>query len=548
VNNGSGRSVFLLGGGLMQLPAIEAAGELGFIRHLADGNPDCRGRDRVERFHHVDLRDIDGLLATAQRIPGLTGVFTAGTDFSRSVAYVAESLGLPGISYNVAMKATDKGLMREALRAAGVPIPRFVVCEDAHEENDPGFPPPYVVKPIDNMGARGVVRVQNLLNLPKAVEDARCLSSSRRVIVEELIDGTEYSIDALVVDGEVTITGIGERHIFFPPFFVELGHTIPAPLSYEAEAALTDGFTKAIHAIGITNGAAKGDVFLTRTSDGEYGAVIGEIAARLSGGFMSGWTYPLATGVPLTRLALGIATGEPPMPEDFAERLNLVSAERALISAPGTIARIDSAIEHDDRVREVFINNAAGDAVRPPENNVQKVANVIAVAPTGDEAHAAAVEALDQISIVLEPDIPETTRFVCENGWMSRYSQYRVLNETICEALGPAALRDGKTSSWLDDALEDALESGPAGLSPLEVQPIDRFGGGIDEIVVNHVGVSPASLLERLVRDEVVRFDAAAPRTQSVLFWRSFIAAGRQGVRYLRDTIEARRTCTEVTL
>ena len=125
MNDRNTKSVFLLGGGLMQLPAIEAAGRLGFIRHLADGNSRCRGRDKVEHFYHVDLRDIDGLLATARAIPDLHGVFTAGTDFSRSVAYIAESLALPGISYDVAMKATDKGLMRETLRRHGVAIPRF---------------------------------------------------------------------------------------------------------------------------------------------------------------------------------------------------------------------------------------------------------------------------------------------------------------------------------------------------------------------------------------------------------------------------------------
>lgn len=543
MNDRSGKSVFLLGGGLMQLPAIEAAGELGYVRHLADGNALCRGKEIVEHFHHVDLRDLDRLLVTARTIPGLAGVFTAGTDFSRSVAYVAEALGLPGISYETAMKATDKGLMREALRAEGVAIPRFLVLDysstDLPDAIEPIFPPPYVVKPVDNMGARGVVRVQKRSDLPNAVADARLLSVSERVIIEELIDGKEYSIDALVVDGEVTITGIGERHIFFSPFFVELGHTIPAPLPTDAREALIEGFTKAIRAVGIDNGAAKGDVFLTRSPEGKYGSVIGEIAARLSGGFMSGWTYPFATGVPLTRLALRIATGDPPISKDFEPRDQLVSAERALISAPGTIASIELSGEHDPRIREVFVNNVVGDTVKPPENNVQKVANVIAVAPDVDEAHAAAIEALDRIAVFLEPDRPETTRFVCEDGWMSRYSRYRVVDE----ALGETLRGDGEATQ-----VEDALDHVAAGRAPLKVLPIDQLGGSFDDIVVNHIGVTPALLFERILREEFVRVDFAASRTTSILFWRSLIAAGEQGVRYLRDTIDARRTRAGVTL
>ncbi len=54
-----------------------------------------------------------------------------------------------------------------------------------------------------------------------------------------------------------------------------------------------------IRALGITIGCAKGDIKIT-----PKGAMMGELAARLSGGFMSAYTYPYATGVNLIRASI----------------------------------------------------------------------------------------------------------------------------------------------------------------------------------------------------------------------------------------------------
>ena len=131
-------TVFILGAGIMQIPAIRAAKDLGWTVVAADADPAAPGAVEADRFLPVDLKDREGLSAAARRIRselGLDGVFTAGTDFSASVAWVARELGLPGIPFESAVKATDKLEMREALAAAGVPSPRFVAARSA---DDPG--------------------------------------------------------------------------------------------------------------------------------------------------------------------------------------------------------------------------------------------------------------------------------------------------------------------------------------------------------------------------------------------------------------------------
>lgn len=409
-------TILILGATTMQSPAIRAAKRLGLRVIVADANENALCRDEADIFEHVDLKDRDAMLAMARRYHRkgeLQGVFTAGTDFSATVAFVAENLGLPGTSYESALNATDKHRMRSAMRDAGLSMPRFVEVSKellsfdafAREIGHVGLP--VVVKPVDSMGARGVVRADTVESAFAFAVEAREHSRTNRVLVEGYIDGPEFSIDALVYQGEVFITGFADRHIYFPPFFVEMGHTIPTNASEEIQEQVVAEFRRAVASLGISNGAAKGDVKMS--SDGP---IIGEVAARLSGGYMSGWTYPLASGVQLTEHAIRIAMGEPPGAlEPIWHR---TTAERAFISIPGIVEQVTGLEDIRSRgsIAEVFPRVGAGDRVVFPRNNVEKCGNVIAVAESRIEAISAAESAIASAEIILRPDCQETDEFL----------------------------------------------------------------------------------------------------------------------------------------
>ena len=397
-------NILILGAGVMQEPAIRIATRKGWRVVLADGNPSAPARGMADRFECIDLKDRDGLLTLARALKdagGLDGVFTAGTDFSSSVAWVAEHLGLPGIPFAAAMRATDKCLMREALAAAGVPSPRSV-CWTGHGSPQDvlagGMQFPLVAKPVDNMGARGVRRVDNAAALEEACRSAIGLSRSSRVIIEEYMEGPEFSLDAIVSDGKTVVCGVADRIIRFPPYFVEMGHTMPTGFPSTVVREVEAVFVAGIRALGIRNGAAKGDIKLTPS-----GVMVGEIAARLSGGYMSGWTFPLASGVEVTEAALNVAVGLPP--GDLSPRWNKVCAERALISIPGTVASVSGAQEAERApgVTNVFLRAGTGDRVVFPANNVQKVGNVLVVAEDRARASAEASAALALLNLRLRP-------------------------------------------------------------------------------------------------------------------------------------------------
>ena len=440
------KNILILGASLLQKPAIQSAKELGCKVFVVDGNPKALCVPLADVFEQIDLKDEEKLLSYAKQIQkteGLSGVFTAGTDFSKSVAYITENLGLPGHSYQSACNASDKALMRSCFKKSNVNSPNFVVltendlpiiqndCKNFLLSNGFSLNESLVIKPCDNMGARGCKKIENLddnENFVDAVKDSIKNSRSGRAILEEFMDGKEFSIDALVYKNELLITGFADRHIFYPPYFIEMGHTMPTDLLYPDFLDVVTVFAKGVKALGLSCGAAKGDVKLT-----SKGVMIGEIAGRLSGGYMSGWTFPYSSDINLTKQGILLALGEkinlcPSQVEVLQKKsffkntyliknckIPKVCAERAWISIPGKVEKIYGLpnIEKNENsvLKDVFIRGK-GDDVKFPVNNVEKCGNIITLAETREEAIQEGENIIKNILLRLEPNNKITCDFL----------------------------------------------------------------------------------------------------------------------------------------
>jgi len=507
----------------MQGPAIRIARELGFFTVVLDGCSSAPCVGTADRFEQLDLKDMEGIEDFARSLydgpGGLGGIMTAGTDFSATVARVAEKLGLPGIPYEAALNASDKGRMRSCLKKAGLPSPEFTTIAAGDELSLPA-PFPLVVKPVDNMGGRGCRRVNTVGEFRLAVDEAIRFSRSGRAIVEAFMDGPEYSVDAIVYHGEIVICGLADRHVFFPPFFIEMGHTMPSRVANEQHKGVLKAFRAGVRALGLAGeanvGAAKGDIKLTPD-----GPMIGEIAARLSGGYMSGWTYPYSSGVEPIRTAILVAMGR--APENLAPVENWTSAERAFISIPGTVAAIVGAGEAVDtpHVRDLFLSAAPGDKVGFPENNVSKCGNVISAAPDRDEAVMSAESAARTVLIRLEPGDPQTGEFLAGGG--------------DGRGFPPDAFPlDGELRDLLD-ALPETRSQGGAPGEPFALVPFPEFAGsGLRDYLGRGVAESLAAV-RRLTGLSLPETGENADNIRTFLgrsFWAALARGSYQGATY----------------
>jgi biotin carboxylase len=512
----------ILGAGVMQVPAIRIAGELGLETVVVAGSAPCAGADG-NIFEQIDLKDKEAVAAFALSLRaerggrGLSGVMTAGTDFSATAAWVAERTGLPGIPYEAALNASDKERMRRRFKEAFVPSPEFLIIDRTHSKSPQlPFPYPVVVKPVDNMGARGCKRADNGAELRAAVNEALDFSRSGRAIVEEYMDGPEYSIDAIVCGGRIVICGFADRHICFPPYFIETGHTIPALIDRASASAIIEVFRAGARSLGITRGAAKGDMKLT-----SKGPMVGEIAARLSGGYMSGWTYPYSSGAEPTKAAILAAIGrlDAKKPQGLRRKKNWVSAERAFISIPGHVDGITlmESAKNNRYVKNIFFRVKSGDRVCFPENNVSKCGNVVSAAPVRALAVQAAEDAARGVLIRLSPHDAETDAFLSSAG-----------------------------ASWPPDAFAasdgllpalNALPCGKSGLRRSGALSVVPFPAFMESGAVDYAGraVAESFAAVRLLTGLPLPFDNEGGLGRE--FWAALLRGGYQGAAYLLDSL-----------
>ncbi|MCR4743299.1 MAG: ATP-grasp domain-containing protein [Treponema sp.] len=481
-------NVLILGAGLMQIPAILSAKELGYRVCLVDADDKAIAIPKADEFRQIDLKDKEGILEYAralQKGPGLAAVFTAGTDFSASVSYVCQKLNLPSHTFEAASNASIKTRMRKCFFDASVPSPKYFnldkenFTQEKLKEIASKIDFPLVVKPVDNMGARGCRMVRSFKEFEPAVKTAIQVSRSGNAIVEEYMDGPEYSIDALVYDGTFTVTGFAVRHIKYPPYFIEIGHTMPADLDKSTHDQLISVFALGAKALGLERGAAKADIKFTKK-----GPMIGEIAGRLSGGYMSGWTYPYSSDLNLTKEALLIACGKEPQSliknrrkvdfetselcknackpyELFEVKSNKVSAERAWMSIPGIVEEVknisDEKIEYvkDFLPRTTVKLNCKVDF---PRNNVQKCGNVISLAKDRNDAINAAQKAVSNVFITLKPNTKETDDFLnfytLDDEENFPPSAFKSLSSQDLEKIQGVILANQKISDCIPDQLK----------------------------------------------------------------------------------------------
>lgn len=316
----SKKKIMILGGCEHQLPAILKAKEMGLQVIVCDYYPDCVGK-QVEGVigELVSTYDYDAVLEAAQRHQ-IDAITTLCTDYPmRIVAYVAEKLGLPGISWADAVRATDKGQMRQCMKENNIPCPQFAIVENKSSffEELKNFSLSCVVKAVDNSGSRGIEK----LNYPWTIEEAGkaydyCVQYSRSgsILIEEFMEGSEVCVETLNFDGECYPIQISAQLPKEPPYFIDAGYYQPAPYDEELIEKINQLAIAANKALNNHTGSSCTEIMITKD-----GPKIVEVGPRLAGDYMTSHLVPLSTGVDMVEGIIKIALGEKP---DIEKKFN----------------------------------------------------------------------------------------------------------------------------------------------------------------------------------------------------------------------------------
>lgn len=296
------KAIMIFGVGELQESIIKRAKAMGLFVVGIDPCADAVCRDAVDAFEVVGGQDYEGTLAVARKY-NISAIATAATDKPLvMMARVAKELNLPFYSEETAQISTDKFRMKECFRKAGIPCANGGLIKSIDEAE--GLVYPVILKPRDNSGSRGVIFCNNKAELEAAFNEAMQYTKLDSVLVEEFIEGQEYSIEGLHYDGKSEVIQFTEKTTTPFPYNVETQHVQPANISDEHKEQIRKIIADIAVALGFENCPSH-----TELKINERGIFIIETSPRLGGGYITSTLTPLSTGINMEEQLLNIAVG-----------------------------------------------------------------------------------------------------------------------------------------------------------------------------------------------------------------------------------------------
>ena len=390
------KKLLVLAAGLLQMPVIKKARELGYYVIAADGDPHAVGLQYADKPVIANITSEEDMLAIA-REEKIEGVIHPCSEVSMNVmGRINDELHLHGITRQTALRATNKHFMRKAFEAYGAPSP-LSFCTDNVEEGYKLFHSigdKAILKPSRNSGSRGIAEIEMGISYEEfstLFERSKKESRDVSVMIEQFIEGPEFSVEIIVWNGIVHVLQVTDKKTTEAPYFVELGHSQPSLYPQNVVNDVRSAAVLGVKALGLNDCAAHAEV---KYRNGK--AYLMEIGARLGGDFISTQLTHLSTGIDMVAAAIDVAMGVEPNLKSVDVKHGV--AIRYFTPSEGYLLRIDNLeILNDDRVNDYEIYKKVGDSVPEVKSSLDRSGHVIVIDKTVTEAIAFAEKIINEV-------------------------------------------------------------------------------------------------------------------------------------------------------
>jgi len=400
------RRLLLVGMGRVGRPYATAARRLGLDLAVLDA-PTSLAYAKARKFLTEDQTGypVAGT-ATAAWFAGASealedgpvdGVVAFGEPHVMAAALICDELALPGPGLRAAAVSRDKALQRRLFARHGIAQPASYLPEDVEAAADWAEGRyPVIAKPADGTGSRAVRLIAGEAGLRAWHAEH---AGDGAVLIEQCLTGPEYSVECVVHRGELVFTEPTLKHTTAPPYFVELGHTVPAGLSGAERSGVDRLADQVARAMGMRDGVMHLEFRMEDT-----GPHLMEVAVRTPGDHIFE-VHELAHGVSLFEAAISVALGDRP---DLPARRAGAAAVRFPTVAPGRVEGLAgvAATRRLPTVADLQIDVAVGDAVGPVRSSRDRVATVLLRAGDADGLARAEKTVADLLRITTSAEPP----------------------------------------------------------------------------------------------------------------------------------------------
>lgn len=355
------KKVFVLAGGNDQIELIKG------IRKrfkdveviLIDMNPNVRAREFADRMLVISTMDFDKVLKAAEEENIDLILSACGDQPLRTMAYVSEKLGLPCyLTFQQSLNLTNKVHMKGLMEQGGIPTAKFRRFDINTEISSDGLSFPLVIKPADNNGSKGIIKVYSKEEFDEAIKEAKKYTLSGDLLVEEFKSGDEYSIEAFIKNGDPNII-FASKNIKIKDqntFTICKNEYVN-----ELPKKLADKIKDIIKAIHKTFEIDNVPLLIQMIYDGESANVI-EFSARTGGGSKLFFIREM-TGVDIIENLLDITVGEEP--DILPKKKGEYAAIMYTYAHPGIFNGIDGISDLQDKgiISDLFLYKPFGSTI-----------------------------------------------------------------------------------------------------------------------------------------------------------------------------------------
>lgn len=308
----------IIGANSFQNRLIIKANNKGYETHVFAWECGDIGEKNASFFYPISVTEKEKILTECKKIKPDAIISVASDLAMLTVNYVANELNLPCNSAECTELTTNKYAMRIALKKNNISTPLFYLAKgetylksldeitniffDSNKLNE------IIVKPTDRSGSRAITKLKGEIGLKSALERALHESFSKTAIIEEYLDGDEYSCECISYHGKHHFLALTKKFTTGAPNFIETGHMQPSGLPSDVIDKIIPEVYRALTALKITEGASHTEFKLDKNNK----IKIIEIGARMGGDCIGSDLVELSTGYDFLNMVLDVSLGNPP--------------------------------------------------------------------------------------------------------------------------------------------------------------------------------------------------------------------------------------------
>lgn len=396
------KKILILPSGILQVPIIKRAQEMGYYVIAADGDPNACGFKYADKKICANITSEEEMLKVAHE-ELIDGVIHPCSEVAMNVmGRINDELGLSGISKEQAIRATNKHLMRLAFEQENAPSPKSVLTssvEDAWNHFCNDFDTNTILKPSRNSGSRGIAKIEKGISQERFAylyDIALSESRDKSVLIEQFIEGPEFSVEIIVWNKQVNVLTVTDKKTTEAPHFVELGHNQPSCFSEEIVEIIKEAAVAGVKALGVNACACHAEV---KVQNGK--AYLMEIGARMGGDFISTILTRLSTGIDMIGAAVNCALGIEPDLKPIDKQQGVCI--RYFCPTPGKLLSVSNTeVLYDSHVYDSEIYCKKGDIIPEVTNSLCRSGHVIVTDKTPQDAINRADKIINDVVFITE--------------------------------------------------------------------------------------------------------------------------------------------------